>query len=181
MNLSAAFACDGWMHDQELAWLADQATRARSIIEVGCWKGKSTLALADNTPGRVYAIDHWNGSKGDAHLAELAARGPDCIWEDFQRNMGTRIASGVVCPMRMASVLAARYFDPESIDLVFLDGGHHYDEVRQDISSYALLLKPGGILCGHDYNIREHPGVKQAVDEAFPIINQHLSIWWVQL
>lgn len=181
MNLEAALAADGWMHNDELAWLAARAQEARSIIEVGCWKGKSTLALADNTPGRVYAVDHWNGSAGDPHCEELRRRGPDCIFEDFQRNMGPRIAAGRVRPMRMESKVAAWQFQPVSADFVFLDGDHRYDGVRQDIDLYAALVKPGGILAGHDYGIREHPGVKRAVDERFPAAQFHLSIWWVGL
>ena len=76
---------------------------------------------------------------------------------------------------------AAALFAPQSVDLVFLDGDHRVAGVRQDIASYRPLVKPGGILCGHDYHIREHWGVTEAVDAMFPQVQQHRSIWWVRV
>lgn len=49
------------------------------------------------------------------------------------------------------------------IDLVFLDGSHEYEDVKWECENYSYLIKPGGILSGHDYNIFE--GVNKAVDE----------------
>jgi predicted O-methyltransferase YrrM len=186
MNLAAALATSGWMHDGELAWLAERAAEAQTIIEVGCWKGRSTLALADNTPGVVYAVDHWQGSTGDPHLTEVAALGgPDGLYATFLANMGSRVQAGAgkVVPLRMSAVEAAlTMFAPQSVDLVFIDASHLRDDVRRDIALYRPLVRPGGILCGHDYNIREHMGVTEAVDEAFPQAQRTaLSIWWVRL
>lgn len=183
MNLSAALATDGWMADDELVWLAEQAQWARLIIEVGSWKGRSTLALADNTHGKVYAVDHWRGTPGDAgHDAELATLGREGLYQTFVANMNGRIAASRVVPLRMSAHEAAHYFLRDTVDLVFIDAGHSYEDVQRDIESYRPLVRDGGILCGHDYACPSHAGVQQAVDEAFPNVNRAgLSIWWVRL
>ena len=55
--------------------------------------------------------------------------------------------------------------DMSQIDYVFLDGGHAYNTVKNDLSySYPVLQNGGTILCD-DYNLSYAPGVKQAIDE----------------
>jgi hypothetical protein len=54
------------------------------------------------------------------------------------------------------------YFD-DGVDFVFIDGDHSFEQVSKDIRNYSRLIKPGGLLCGHDYN--NMPGVAPAVDE----------------
>jgi len=39
---------------------------------------------------------------------------------------------------------------PEKVDLVYIEGNHSYDYVKQDIENYWKVLKDGGILAGHD-------------------------------
>jgi len=51
------------------------------------------------------------------------------------------------------------------IDYVFLDGGHAYETVKNDLHySKPVLDNNGTILCD-DYNLSQAPGVKQAIDE----------------
>lgn len=38
-----------------------------------------------------------------------------------------------------------------SVDLVYLDGGHHYGEVKAEMEVYWERVTPGGVLAGHDY------------------------------
>jgi predicted O-methyltransferase YrrM len=52
-----------------------------------------------------------------------------------------------------------------SVDFVFIDAGHSYQAVAQDIRLWRPKLRPGGWLGGHDY-CDKFPGVKQAVREA---------------
>jgi cephalosporin hydroxylase len=52
-------------------------------------------------------------------------------------------------------------------DVVFLDADHEYDGIKADIAHWGPMVKRGGILAGHDYLLPNHPGVVQAVDEAF--------------
>ena len=55
--------------------------------------------------------------------------------------------------------------DMSKIDYVFLDGGHAYETVKNDLTySYPVLENGGTILCD-DYNLSYAPGVKEAIDE----------------
>lgn len=40
----------------------------------------------------------------------------------------------------------------ESLDFVYIDGGHSYKQVKKDIKNYFPLVKKGGILGGHDFH-----------------------------
>ena len=55
--------------------------------------------------------------------------------------------------------------DMSKIDYVFLDGGHDYDTVKNDLNNcIGVIDKNGTILCD-DYNLSYAPGVKKAIDE----------------
>ena len=55
--------------------------------------------------------------------------------------------------------------DMSEIDYIFLDGGHAYETVKNDLYySKPVLDNNGTILCD-DYNLGNAPGVKQAIDE----------------
>ncbi|GAG78481.1 unnamed protein product, partial [marine sediment metagenome] len=55
-----------------------------------------------------------------------------------------------------------------SADLLFIDGAHHYEQIKRDISNYWPKLKIRGILSGHDYtHHKQHQGIVKAANEAF--------------
>ena len=63
------------------------------------------------------------------------------------------------------SNLLLKKMDMSQIDYVFLDGGHAYETVKNDLHySKPVLYNNGTILCD-DYNLSQAPGVKQAIDE----------------
>ncbi|MDB9796937.1 class I SAM-dependent methyltransferase [Candidatus Pelagibacter ubique] len=63
------------------------------------------------------------------------------------------------------SNLLLKKMDMSQIDYVFLDGGHAYETVKNDLLySKPVLDNNGTILCD-DYNLSQAPGVKQAIDE----------------
>jgi len=55
--------------------------------------------------------------------------------------------------------------DMSKIDYVFLDGGHHYDTVINDLNSCIEVLKNNGTILCDDYDLTYAPGVKKAIDE----------------
>lgn len=151
---------DGWMTSAELAWLYEQAQKHQTIAEVGSWKGRSTHALlTGNTKGTVTAIDTWKGSsdpKDKTHGRDTFA--------DFMKNVGH---FKNLTTNRNRGVDAANEYADKSFDMVFIDAGHTYEEVKEDIKAWLPKVKSGGILCGHDYHKQKWPGVVKAVDEAF--------------
>ena len=57
-----------------------------------------------------------------------------------------------------------RRIDLKDVDFVFLDGGHSYETVKEDLNLLTTKLKKNSIIVCDDYNIN-HYGVKKAVDE----------------
>ena len=67
--------------------------------------------------------------------------------------------------------------DMSKIDFVFLDGGHEYNTVVNDLNSCVDVLKfDGSILCD-DYNLGSAPGVKKAIDEFVKTNNLNCKIF----
>jgi len=68
------------------------------------------------------------------------------------------------------------------VHLLFIDGDHHYETIKQDISGWTPKVVPGGIVVFHDYaptelNLRQFPhiaGVRKAVDEWY---NKSKNSW----
>ena len=62
------------------------------------------------------------------------------------------------------------------IDFVFLDGGHDYSTVINDLNcSIDVINNDGTILCD-DYDLSYAPGVKKAIDEYVLLNNFNLRI-----
>ena len=55
--------------------------------------------------------------------------------------------------------------DMAKIDYVFLDGGHTYETVKNDLKYSAPVLENNGTILCDDYNLSYAPGVKKAIDE----------------
>jgi predicted O-methyltransferase YrrM len=55
--------------------------------------------------------------------------------------------------------------DMSKIDYVFLDGGHAYETVKNDLNNSKPVLDNNGTILCDDYNLSYAPGVKQAIDE----------------
>ena len=51
------------------------------------------------------------------------------------------------------------------IDYVFLDGGHGYDTVKNDLNNCTEVILNDGIILCDDYNLSYAPGVKRAINE----------------
>ena len=63
------------------------------------------------------------------------------------------------------SVNAAKVFDDEYFDFVYIDGHHDYAEVLKDLEAWYPKLKEFGVMCGDDYGHPSGLGVVKAVNE----------------
>ena len=61
--------------------------------------------------------------------------------------------------------------DMSKIDYVFLDGGHHYETVKNDLNQCIPVLENNGTILCDDYDLSYAPGVKKAIDEFVKINN----------
>ena len=51
------------------------------------------------------------------------------------------------------------------VDYVFLDGGHTYDTVKNDLNCCIEVVSSSGTILCDDYDLVQAPGVKKAIDE----------------
>ena len=61
-------------------------------------------------------------------------------------------------------------------DYVFLDGGHKYETVRNDLECLTNVIKNNGTILCDDYNLMYAPGIKKGIDEYININNFNLKI-----
>ncbi len=176
MNIAHALTIPGFMSEVELSWLATRASESQCIAEIGCWQGRSTRALADNTRGVVFAIDTFQGAP--ELLYQLANKPPHWLFKTFTMNL---IDRDNVVVIRQTSHNASLLFKYQGFDMIFLDGDHNYRAVVDDIQLWKPLVVPGGILCGHD--IYDAIGVEQAVVELLPgaQVVDDTQLWWTRL
>lgn len=66
---------------------------------------------------------------------------------------------------RAYSHQAAKDFPPKSLDFIYLDGSHRYEDVTKDLRDWLPKLQEHGLVSGHDYLEMDGFGVIQAVDE----------------
>ena len=55
--------------------------------------------------------------------------------------------------------------DMTKIDFVFIDGGHEYNTVVNDLNCCKEVINSNGTVLCDDYNLGSAPGVKKAIDE----------------
>ena len=180
IRLLEADRIPGFMPIRQMAWFATEATRHHAIVEVGCWRGRTTTALCLNTPGQVYAVDTFKGSpelsEDLAFMQELTGD-PEWLAHDFQRNTATLANLTVIVG---PSIEAADHFADSSVDMIILDAAHDHDSVLADIIAWWPKVAINGMMCGHDLAAE---GVQQAVMEffqGFPPSGDDYGIWKVQ-
>ena len=135
------------------------------FVEVGSWKGKSSAFMAVEIANsgkdiEFYCVDNWSGSSEHAGLKL------DSLFKEFKENM--KPLERYYKPVKSDSLVAARSFDDDSLDFVFIDASHEYEDVKNDILAWLPKVRKGGVLAGHDYYVDGedyYPGVKRAVDE----------------
>ena len=52
-----------------------------------------------------------------------------------------------------------------NIDFIFVDGGHNYEAVKNDLYYSKKFIRVGGTILCDDYDLTYAPGVKKAIDE----------------
>lgn len=164
------------MTPPELAFLHDLALTmpdGARVVEVGSWKGRSTIAICEGLGAKadpyVWAVDTF---AGDPDV--LAHDGPvdsDAVLETFRRNTS---GYGYLELIIEDSRRAAARFDDDSLDWVFIDANHSYDSVVRDITAWASKVKPNGVISGHDFGSY---GVTEAVLRSFGKVENFETIW----
>ena len=169
---------DGWfsiVDIREYRRLVEQVPVEGTIVELGCWKGRSICSIAEIIKRKnlsVVLVDTFQGTPGEEY-AHGEAKTKD-ILSELKTSL---IRFGLVdrCQvMVMPTNVAAE--ENGQFDLVFIDADHSYEAVKQDIANWKPKIKAGGILAGHDY-LWEGPRKATEGMNVHPANN----IWSVQL
>ncbi len=134
--------------------------------------GNAELIIKSSQPKKIYLIDIWDIEE---HIKNYyLGREPYVASDDriksqviqhreFYENIKEKYKDNKnVEIIRELSVIASTKFDDNYFDWVYIDAGHSYVSVKEDIESWWPKVKSGGYLCGHDYDLS---GVKKSVDE----------------
>lgn len=164
-----------WFSHESCVALGDLARSVSdlsgAIIEVGCWEGRSTCALANAVhPEIVHAVDTWQGSPGEIS-AELAAERD--VYETFTRNVQA-LTHGNVVAHRMGWREFFGSVRWGQCKLIHIDAEHTYNEVYDNITAVLPLMVPGGIICGDDAH---HEPVISAVIDRLGEYERRASLW----
>lgn len=116
--------------------------KPRVVAEVGVHRGRTTELLLSQFPDlHLHAVDAW--APYSEATADMQAKHKDEAMKRIARYMcrctiyhGLSTASARICP---------------PCDLVFIDAAHDEPSVYDDCRSWWNVVKPGGVLCGHDY------------------------------
>ncbi len=74
------------------------------------------------------------------------------------------------------SNLVLKEIDMSKIDYVFLDGGHAYETVKNDLECCLEVINSNGIVMCDDYNFGHLPDVKNAIDDFVKVNNFECQI-----
>ena len=169
------FKCSGYgLYDL----LKDKGTAVG--LEIGCDIGDTSYFLLSKLNNlSLYSIDpyidyiDWNGNN-------LSSR--EQMYHDVLARMGQ--FSDRFNLIRKISDDAVGEFEEESLDFIFIDGLHTYEQLSKDCKNYYSKVKTGGIFAGHDFNVI--PGVNKAANEFAKVCGKEIlttecDVWyWVK-
>jgi hypothetical protein len=147
-------ALEGWMTPAQGARLFAAAQRCLDpgrIVEIGSFRGKSTVVLASAAGAgcEIYAIDpHAGNDRGPGEIegyADQASLDHEC----FKANLRAGKVEERVHHIREFSD-AAHPLVPGPIDLLYVDGAHRYAPARADLRDWGARVTPQGTMLIHD-------------------------------
>jgi len=172
------------------------------VIEIGSWKGRSTIWLAQACIDKlkeedksyiVYAVDPHSNT--GTHKYESVGD----TFEDFITNITEAEVSEIITPIRMTSKKALKEIlwnlevGKIGTGFVFIDGSHYYEDVRFDFDNWSKSLNLGGSIALHDTIAYEGPS-KVVIEEIFNpefriirvcgqvvVFRRYTRTWWIPI
>jgi hypothetical protein len=136
-----------------------------NIAEVGVFKGEfSKFIFEFLKPNNLYLIDIFEGytASGDQDGNNIQVVNLDeelaSLQNYFQNNQNVFFLKGW-------SHLQIEKIPDNHLDMIYIDAGHEYEDVKKDLLASFPKVKPNGYICGHDYEMNRFPGLFRAVNE----------------
>ena len=188
----------GWHSDHPVLARAMVTHRPRIVVDVGVWKGRSSVFLAKmleqtGIDGAVIAVDtflgsteHWVvRSDPDFFPSLRTEHGMPRLYWQFLSNVVRMGCADRIVPLPQTSINAALILRRLGIvaDLVHVDAAHELEPVLADARAFWELLAPGGLLVGDDYS-PVWPEVMEAAERFAAEVGRPLQVeapkWVVQ-
>ena len=152
--LRAIAGVEGWLSRDQAEWLWRRALEVAppgQIVEIGSYRGRSTILLAGAAPEgvEVVAIDpHSGNDRGPQQIEGTASEG-EADHQAFLANLRKAGVGDRVRHVRLPSADAGGEVEGV-IDLLYVDGAHRYAPARDDIRDWGARVRPGGVMLVHD-------------------------------
>jgi len=146
---------------QILVQLASQVEKDTVIVEIGSYRGRSTIALAFGSRAgnrnRVYSVDPHDEFEG-VYGGRFGPEDQAVLY----RNISKSKVGDLVSIISLPSADVARAWSKSNIGLLWIDGDHRYEAVRADFNAWSRYLLPEAVVAFHDVDL---PGVKRLIGE----------------
>ena len=171
MNRWNGYIPPGECSGQGLVNLLKDKTGDLVGVEIGCADGDTSEHLLRHLPNL-----HWTGV--DPYVDYVDWNSNNLVnlqgaYEALDRKIMKTYPDRTTF-LRMTSDEAATHIPDGSLDFVFIDGLHTYDQVKIDCQNFYPKVKSGGLFAGHDYTIID--GVHNAVNEFRDCIDPSITI-----
>ena len=158
--IDPSFQVVGMTHDYEAWILSCLAKSSKNIFEFGTCSGKTTalFALNSSLESKVYSItlnpaDLSNLSLGNNRDVKAALNNAkkESIYDQFIF-MNMSIKNKINLIFQDSTKFNVDKFE-NSMDLIFIDGGHNYSCAKNDSEKSFRMIKNEGYIFWHDYNV----------------------------
>ena len=145
---------EGWLSDDQAGRLRARAAAvpaAGTIVEIGSYRGRSTIVLASAAREgvRVVAIDpHAGNDRGPQQIRGSVDEG-EADHLAFAANLERAGVAARISHVRLPSARALGAVDGE-IDLLYVDGAHRFGPARGDLRDWGTRVASGGSMLVHD-------------------------------
>lgn len=150
-------------------------TKNMTLVEIGSFAGVSTWALAHYAKEVIAIEPHGDFAAGIGPTSDIGEEDYhiDTAIESFnymlQQNKNVK-------HLKMLSEDAAKLYDDESIDAIYIDADHSDKAVTKDIKAWFPKVRPGGVIAGHDWG---YGGIEVAVVKFVSYeLEWNAPMWW---
>tara|TARA_B000000557_G_C20812579_1_gene461032 strand:+ start:1901 stop:2461 length:561 start_codon:yes stop_codon:yes gene_type:complete len=139
-----------------------EASDPSHFVEIGTYKGASAAFMGVEiiNSNKKITFDTYDIFDKDIALNNQTFGMNDNAEEEARKNLLP--VKDFVNIFKSNSIEASKKYKDESLDFVFIDGSHLYEDVLDDINHWYPKVKKGGILSGHDLG-KHCPQVELAV------------------
>lgn len=147
-----AESVEGFLSPNEMRFLAllgAVSTASGEVLEIGSFKGRSTIILAKSSllagDDQINAVDPMTAPS----VTDPDLRGSDSSFEDFSRNVNEHeVGERIRLHRKLSWELAPSWDKP--LRLLWIDGDHTYAGTRRDLEGFRPHLSDGAIVAFHD-------------------------------